>query len=81
MIVISFFCALATMKTAEVLLFCGVVFLSVIVSTSGKYEGETFLEKIMYVPISHLTETLRQFQRINVLKDRKILLFYQVHVL
>jgi len=29
------------MKTADVLLFCGVVFLSVMVSTSGKYEEET----------------------------------------
>ena len=41
MIVISFFYSLGTMKTTEVLLFCGVVFLSVIVSTSGKYEGES----------------------------------------
>jgi hypothetical protein len=36
-----FLCALATMKTPDVLLFCVVVFLSVIVSTTGKYEGET----------------------------------------
>jgi hypothetical protein len=28
------------MKTSDVL-FCGVVFLSVMLSTSGKYEGET----------------------------------------
>jgi len=39
-IVINVFYSLGTMKISGVLLFCGVVFLSVIVSTSGKYEGE-----------------------------------------
>ena len=29
------------MRTSEVLLFCAVVFLSVIVSTSGKFEGDS----------------------------------------
>ena len=29
------------MKISDVLLFCGVFFLSVIVSTSGKYDGES----------------------------------------
>ena len=63
------------MKTSDVLLFCGVVFLSVIVSTSGKYDGESDIlgKNNLSIYIPKLTETLQQFQRINLYTDRKIL--------
>jgi len=67
------------MKTSDVLLFCGVVFLSEIVSTSGKYEGETDIlgqNNLRYTKTDRNNSTLSENKSVY---GQKNITFYYVH--
>ena len=68
------------MKVSDVLLFCGIVFLSVIVSTSGNYDGESHI--LLRNNLSISTKTDRNILAISENKSvfgRKNLVSYYTY--